>query len=600
MFVDILIFGYIFPKSRDLLIEHQLQTAKDMTIEMLSILQIYQDQVDNKSMSLDDAKNNARKKLRVIRYGDQRENYFWMIDSHNYCGVHPFRRDLEERDVSGLNDSTGKLFIAEARRIVLKKDSGFLSYNWQWNDDPTQERLKVAFVHLFKPWNWIIGTGVYLDESDNEFSKIHRHFVLLSSVLAICIIAIATYLSIRELRADNKRNAAKQALKESKYRFRSFFHSNPEGIVLMDFDGNIKEVNKTFENLSGYSSNELIGRHLTNFINESDHANALQAMSSIAAGILQEQPCELSFIKSNKDNLPILIRLWRLTFDDSTPMSLGAFIHDLTAEKHMANEKENLQQQLFHAQKMESIGNLAGGIAHDFNNILSGIIGYTELALIDQLSSSDDKRQIYMSRVLAAANRAKDLVSQILKFSRPDRSGMKMISIGPLISESIDLLSSSLPTTIRIEYNFETDEDLIMGDPTQVHQVIMNLCTNAYHAMRVNGSGVLGIFLNNVNLKFSKHFLLMQIPPGGYLKMSITDTGCGIDPTLINKIFEPYFSTKSINEGTGLGLSVTMGIVKGHSGLIEISSTTGVGTRFDIYFPMAHSEAPDLNTSTHN
>ena len=598
IFIGILIFGYIFPKSRDLLIEHQLQTAKDMTIEMLGILQIYQDQVDNKSMSLDHAKNNARKKLRAIRYGYQSENYFWVIDSHNYCGVHPFRPDLEGRDLSGLSDSTGKLFIEATRQIALEKDGGFVSYNWQWNDDPTQERPKIAFVHLFKPWNWIIGTGVYLDESHNEFSRIFRHLVILASILATAIIAMTTYLSIRELRADNKRNAAKQALEESKYQFRSFFHSNPEGIVLMDFDGNIKEVNKALEKLSGCSSNELIGRHFTKFINESDHATALQALSSIAAGILQEQPCELIFIKKNKHNLPILIRLWRLTADDSTPVSLGAFIHDLTAEKHMAYEKKNLQQQLFHAQKMESIGNLASGISHDFNNILSGIIGYTELALIEQQSNSDDKQRNYMKHVLEAANRAKDLVSQILKFSRPDQTGMKIISIAPLISESIKLLSSSLPTSIQIENNLETDEDLIMGDPTQIHQVIMNLCTNAYHAMLLDGGGVLGIFLNNVDLKSSKHFLSMQISPGKYLKMSITDTGSGIEATLINKIFEPYFSTKNINEGTGLGLSVTMGIVKGHSGLIEINSTIGVGTRFNIYFPIAHGDAPALNIST--
>lgn len=247
-------------------------------------------------------------------------------------------------------------------------------------------------------------------------------------------------------------------------------------------------------------------------------------------------------------------------------------------------EKKELSRQLQQSQKMEAIGSLAGGIAHDFNNILAGIIGYTELALIEE-PGINDKLKGYLHRVLAAGNRAKDLIQQILKFSRRSDEYMGPVSISPVIKESVKLLQSTLPSFIEVQQRFDLDRDRIIGDPTQIHQIVMNLCTNAYHAMRKEG-GILTITLQNEMVHEQREYMSLQLAPGDYLKLSIADTGCGMSKTVLDRMFEPYFTTKKMTEGTGLGLAVVLGIVKNHNGFLEVYSKPGKGTRFNVFFPL--------------
>ncbi len=247
-------------------------------------------------------------------------------------------------------------------------------------------------------------------------------------------------------------------------------------------------------------------------------------------------------------------------------------------------ETRTLTRQLQQTQKMEAIGTLAGGIAHDFNNILSGMIGYTELALV-RISDEDKKLQGYLNKMLTSCNRAKDLVQQILKFSRRNDSVMGGLSVLPILKESIKLMRSTLPSYIKIRERFNADADLIVGDPTQIHQVIMNLCTNAYHAIR--DGGALTISLQNVTFFEPKEFMSLKAPPGEYVKLTVSDTGQGIAMDILPRIFEPYYTTKKTNEGTGLGLAVVLGIVKSHNGLMQVESTPGLGSRFDVFLPLA-------------
>ena len=247
-------------------------------------------------------------------------------------------------------------------------------------------------------------------------------------------------------------------------------------------------------------------------------------------------------------------------------------------------EKQVLTLQLQQTQKMEAIGTLAGGIAHDFNNILSGMMGFTELALA-KIPDGDDKLRKYLNKSLSSCNRARDLVQQILRFSRRDEGVMGGLSLLPILKESLKLMRSTLPSFIEIRESFNAYADLIVGDPTQIHQVIMNLCTNAYHAVR--DGGILTISLENERFYDQREFLSLKVPPGEYVKLSVSDTGKGIPMDILPRIFEPYFTTKKINEGTGLGLSVVLGIVKTHGGLMHVESRSGRGARFDVYFPLS-------------
>lgn len=235
------------------------------------------------------------------------------------------------------------------------------------------------------------------------------------------------------------------------------------------------------------------------------------------------------------------------------------------------------------AQKMEAIGTLAGGIAHDFNNILFPILGYAQMTVDDVPLESLARRNL--EGIIKAANRATELVRQILAFSHQGEHEQKHLKIQPIIKESLKLLRSTLPATIEIRQNIVSECGTVLADPIQIHQLMMNLCTNAYHAMRDNG-GILEVILEEIILRPEDMSCCPDMPPSQYLKLTIGDTGHGIAENITERIFDPYFTTKKIGEGTGLGLSVVHGIVKTHNGHIAVYSDPGQGTTFHVYLPL--------------
>jgi len=256
-------------------------------------------------------------------------------------------------------------------------------------------------------------------------------------------------------------------------------------------------------------------------------------------------------------------------------------VYDLTERIEAEKEKKDLGRQLRQAQKMEAVGTLAGGIAHDFNNILSAVIGFTEMAMED--APPDSALTHNMEQVLQAGLRAKHLVQQILAFSRQSEHEMKPVQLDRIIKEACALLRASLPTTIDIRTDIRTAA-FIMGDPTQMHQVLMNLGTNAGHAMRDRG-GQLVVMLREATLEEVREKGLPRMDAEAYLQLVVQDTGQGIPPTIMDRIFDPFFTTKEHTEGTGMGLSVAHGIIKSHGGLIDVESLVGRGTTFHIYLP---------------
>jgi len=245
-------------------------------------------------------------------------------------------------------------------------------------------------------------------------------------------------------------------------------------------------------------------------------------------------------------------------------------------------ELKSLETQLQQAQKMEAIGTLAGGIAHDFNNILSSVLGYTELALED--TEKGTRLRENLQSVLSAGERASDLVEQILTFSRQGGETFSPIQVKSITKEALKLLGATLPSTVEIHQDIQSDS-LVLGDPTQIHQVLLNLCVNADHAMREKG-GILEVALEDVELDSRFTAQHPELKPGPHLRLRVKDTGRGIPPHLLDRIFDPFFTTKDKGEGTGLGLSVVHGIVKAHGGAITVQSELGKSTLFNIFLPV--------------
>jgi signal transduction histidine kinase/ActR/RegA family two-component response regulator len=259
------------------------------------------------------------------------------------------------------------------------------------------------------------------------------------------------------------------------------------------------------------------------------------------------------------------------------------------AEHRRAKEEENkLKAQLLGAQRLEAIGSLAGGIAHDFNNILAAIIGYTELLRCDLPENS--KAQANLEAIYEAGIRAKDLVHQILTFSRQSEEEKKPLRISTVIKEALKLLRASLPATIEIRQNLASQSDTVLANPTQIHQVLINLCTNSAQAMREKG-GVLEVSLEDADLDSEATASNPDLQPGVHVKLTVRDTGSGIAPEIVERIFDPYFSTREPEQGTGMGLAVVHGIVKSTGGTITVDSKLGEGTAIHVFFPRIRGKA---------
>ena len=372
-------------------------------------------------------------------------------------------------------------------------------------------------------------------------------------------------------------------LRQSEERYRRLIDNAPLGIISVDTEGNIKNVNPRLLSILGSPSAEA-----TRAINLFTFPPLVEAGLSgnfrrcLESG--ESDVFETSYrSKWGKDTY---LR-YHLT-PDRDPRGKITGVQGIVED---ISERKRLEDQLLQVQKMEAIGTLAGGIAHDFNNILAVILGYAELA---NLASEDAKVKYNLLQSIKAAQRAKDLVQQILAFSRQGRQERKPLNVKPIIKEGIKFLRSSLPATIEIRQNIiEGDLGTIEADPTQVYQVLMNLCTNAAHAMGESG-GILEISLRKVKMDGGTSAAALGIEPGSYLRLRVSDTGHGMPPEILKRIFDPYFTTKKVGKGTGLGLAVVHGIVKSHGGGIAVSSEPGKGTTFDIYFPRMNAPKASL------
>ncbi len=347
-----------------------------------------------------------------------------------------------------------------------------------------------------------------------------------------------------------------------------------ERVLITDPDGRIVYVNPAFELITGFSRAEAVGQ-APSIIESGLHDNVFyekiwQTISAgeVWRGQMINRAKDGALIHEHSTISPVL--------DDS-----GAIINyvqiatDITAE-------ESLRHQLAQSQKMEAIGTLAGGIAHDFNNVIQAITGYTELAM-DQISPESTPYR-NLQKVMSAARRSRDMVRQILAFSRRSQPEQKVFDICPLLKEGLKFLRAAIPSTINIESKVSPKPCRVFADPTQIHQVLMNLCVNASQAI-TGAKGTITVEVNHANLNEAFTSLHPPLQPGNHVRLEISDDGSGIPPEILGKIFDPYFTTKEAGQGTGLGLSVVHGIVSGCNGAITVAGRPDGGAEFTVYFP---------------
>ncbi|UCH94329.1 MAG: PAS domain S-box protein [Candidatus Aminicenantes bacterium] len=418
----------------------------------------------------------------------------------------------------------------------------------------------------------------------NELTEARNGLVviILPGLLVLVVGGLVIYGIARI--TDIEARQAEKALQESEEKYRSLANQVPVGIYRTSEEGQILYANPALAAMLGYDSvEELLKVPVQHtFVNPNQRTDYLMRWKK-NKGVLT---IENKLLTRDRKEIWVRDTGKAVAGENGDIVYFDGIVEDVTESKQAEEERQKLEEQLRQALKMEAIGTLAGGIAHDFNNILGVIIGYSEMTL--ENIPGDDPNRAYMEKVLIACQRARDLVKHILTFSRKTEKERKPVLLNEIVNESLKLLRSALPTTIEIRQHIPGEFGPILANWTEIHQVIMNLCTNAAHAMSEQG-GTLEILLKEIHLD-PRDIGVKNLQPGRYQQLTISDTGHGMIPEVMNRIFEPYFTTKAKGEGTGMGLALAHGIIKSHGGEITVYSEPGKGTVFHIYFPVTEIE----------
>ena len=395
-------------------------------------------------------------------------------------------------------------------------------------------------------------------------------------------------------------------LQKSEERYRLLADNVRDVIWVMSIDTQrVIYISPSIEDLMGYTPDEVKNLQLKDFMTSESFELAETAImeeldQDNQTGLDPNRMRTIELQQTHKNGKLIWTEITASFLRDAQgrPVSILGTTRDISERKRSELEKKDLEARLRQSQKMEAVGTLAGGIAHDFNNILAAIMGYAEMAQFDIRKESPAYASL--EQILKASYRAKGMVEQILAFSRQSDFERKPIKVNQIIIEVLKLLRASLPSTIEIRNSLPNEEIVIIADSTQFHQMLMNLCTNAHHSMAEDG-GTLTIDLSTEKLQDEVATIHSDLAPGTYMKLNVSDTGRGIDAAIMERIFDPYFTTKSHGQGTGMGLSVVHGIVKGLGGAITAQSSVGLGSQFTVYVPRVdmrfdEKEAPSIQT----
>jgi len=413
--------------------------------------------------------------------------------------------------------------------------------------------------------------------------------------------AITKCLTESQLKKENKvyqerlKDLVKERTKEledSEKRYKAIFEHTGTAAIILEADYTISMANSRFCEVAGLKKAEIEGKKKWCDFIDSEHKDIVSQFSKGSfqdSGHAHEQH-EISLTNANGKNIFAYATLAMLPGIDKIAVSLL----DITEKKADEERWLSMEKQLRNAQKMEAIGTLAGGIAHDLNNILSPVLGYSEMMMMDVVP--DSKAYKHSEKIQQAALRAADLVSQILSFNRSSEEEKRPIRIHPVAKEVIKLLKGSIPSTIKIVDSIDRNCGYVEADPTQIHQIVMNLCTNAFHAMESEG-GELKLSLKEASLSDDELIEHPYLTKDKYLFLKITDTGCGMDDQTKERIFDPYFTTKEEGKGTGLGLATVYSIVKSYHGAISVKSALHKGSSFKILLPVDESKTKDKITT---
>ncbi len=595
------IFLLILPILEARMLDDRRVLLRELNQTAWSLLAAYQAKEEAGEISRRDAQTLAIKTLRALRYGPESKDYFWINDLQPILIMHPYRPDLEGQDVSDFTDPNGKRLFAEVVKTVRQSAAGFVDYQWQWKDDPQRIVSKISHVKEFKPWGWVVGTGIYVEDVRAEIAAITRRLTKVCLGILAVILLLSWYIIRQSAKGERRRREIHLALRESEHKYRLLAETASEFIIAFDHDGRILYVNRAWVATGGYCPEETSQQSIFELIPADAHETFKQRVGQLQSGAIQQSLFETELTTAAGAQIPVEVTLVLLNDDD---LALQFFItaRDITEKKTAEKQARIHHEQLFQADKMATLGTLVSGVAHEINNPVTSIMlnatilqkaWHAVLPILDRhrqgvgdfkvggmtFSVLQDRMPLLLESVADGARRVKVIVEDLKDFSRQSPPQMHdRIDINLIVNKAIGLLGNLIKqSTRRFESEFGGNIPIFMGNAQKIEQVIINLIVNACQSLPDRDRGVrIATACDQVENR---------------IVIQVSDEGCGIPEESLQRIRDPFFTTKREAGGTGLGLAIVDRIVRDHGGQISFDSTVGQGTTARVFLPLEKIES---------
>ncbi len=591
------IFFIFVPSLKQNMMVQKKQAIKQLVDSHLYYLGSLQNAVANGDMTLIQAQDMAINQFRALRYGPEKEGYFWINDMYPFMVMHPYRPDLEGRDLTSFKDSQNDYpFIAMVSKVI-QDGGGYVNYYWQWKNDPNRSSPKISYVKGFKPWGWILGTGIYTKDVKQEIDSIFMKLSKTSILILALILAISFYLTIQTIRIEKKRLSSAQKLRKSESRLDTILKANPDPMVVYDLNGHPDYLNPAFTHVFGWTLEDLKGKTIP-FVPQDQKDITVKKITEI-----HQYGSALTFEtkRYTKDKACLDILISAASHKDDKGKAIGMVVNlkDIT-------EQNRNREIIIQSEKMLSLGGLAAGMAHELNNPLAGMIQSanvmkSRLKNVDMPANLETAKELGISMEAVAAFmekrnifnmidaihysgiRATEIVRSMLSFARKSNVEYSTHYPDQLVDAILELAATEYD--FKKQYDFKSieiikqyDENLpvLTCEGAKIQQVLLNILRNGAQAMQTAKTK-------------SPRFILRLYSKGRpeMLHIEIEDNGPGMDENTRSKVFDPFFTTKPVGIGTGLGLSVSYFIITdNHNGTIEVISEPGKGANFIIRLPI--------------
>jgi PAS domain S-box-containing protein len=602
------IFLLILPILQDRMMNDKREMIRELTETAWSVLDGYRKQEISGQMSPADARRRAVEELRRLRYGPESKDYFWINDMHPYLIMHPYRPDLEGKDISGFSDPNGKKLFVEFVKTVKNGGAGYVDYQWQWKDDPKRIVPKISYVKGFDPWRWIIGTGIYVEDVRAEIAAITRRLAAVCLAILLLIIGLSSYVIWQSAGSQRRQRLADEALRESEEKYRLLTETAREFILAFEPGGRITYVNRAWRDASGYDPTEMLAMTIFDIIASDEKPTFQDRLDLLYSGGTAPDLFETGLTVKSGERIPVEATLTSL-MDAGNAVRIFITARDVKEKKRAESQARLHREQLFQADKMATLGTLVSGVAHEINNPVTFIMlnapilqqaWQAVLPILDDYTRDHgdfkvgrmdysrlrERIPLLLTNISDGAERVKTIVGELKDFARQCPSEMvDHVEINSIVAKAVSLLGNLIKKSTR---HFRTLYGLeippFRGNSQKIGQVVINLLVNACQALPDPERAI--------------RLATLYESETGQVVIEVSDEGCGMSKEVLQRIRDPFFTTKRESGGTGLGLAIAERIVEDHGGSMRFTSAVNQGTTARLCLPITGPVPNDQKESS--